>query len=213
MDKLASIENSLNEFEARAILDNILQHKNATSWTRDQENLIVQWAKRCENFKVMHRLSSQHYNRMNTLLSYPVVIVSSVIGISGFAIIKYEKPTIHEIVLQYIFSTGNMIISILSSLSKFQNYIEKSEQHHQAFSRYGKLCRLIRIQMSLVPESRRDAYQFIDELRDEFDKLADIGLSIPSHVRSKFDYKSSSEDFQDTRIHVRSSEEIVTDID
>jgi hypothetical protein len=201
-DDCTDVQNNLNELEARALLDEIVETKNIKTWTKEQETLISQWADKCQLYKKMHALSGERYNTLNSVYSYPVVILSSVIGISGFAIIKMEKPTVHEIILQYIFSSGNVIIGVLSSLSKFQNCSEKSDQHRNASMCYSKIYRQIRMELSIDRKYRKNAIAFTKDLKGEFDSLSEISMMIPQDIRKRCDKMKPVDDnmFCDIRI-------------
>lgn len=169
----------LEEYKKKTIID---------SWTQKHLDLLEMWAEKSAGYRWLHMKCSNYYKFITNLFAYPIIILSSLVGVGGFAIIT-PNPTDYELVLQYIFSGVNILIAILSSCQKFNKCSEYTELHNAAVINYAKFYRQIKLELSVEPENRGNAIQFCRNMKDEYDKILTTSPEILPTVIDDFNTK------------------------
>jgi len=155
------------------------------AWSDKQELLLMKWAEKAAGNRWLHNLARSNYKKTYDRLSYPTIIVSSITGVGGFAVLNPSSdeasPETHKYILitQYCFAFMNVIGGILTSILKFSNNLELSEQHSAMCIRYSKFYRNIDMELSLEKNNRMDPNMFIAKCRKEYDKLSSDSPNIP----------------------------------
>jgi hypothetical protein len=96
-----------------------------TPWCDKQEKLLKSWAERAAGYRWLHNHARLHYKRQNDYLSYPSIVIASITGVGGFAVLNpsgsedLEPSTRTKImIVQYFFAFLNVIGGILTSIFK-----------------------------------------------------------------------------------------------
>ena len=173
-------------YKAKATLEQYTRTKKTESWSTKTELLLKEWAEKAAGYRWLHLRSSELYVKYNNYLSYPIIIFSCIVGVGGLSSISGEKPTPFELITQYIFFTCNIIVSILSSIQRFNNFIEYSEKHSQAAIQYSKFYRLINMELSVDRSDREYGLDFCKNSKNEFDRLLSTSPEIPIQIIEKF---------------------------
>jgi hypothetical protein len=173
-------------FKLQQFLEKREQAKISESWTDKQEELIHIWAIKSAGYRWLHMRAHEYYTWVNNIFSYPIIVLSSMVGVGGFAMISPEKPTRFELTLQYLFSICNMMIAILSSLHKFNRCSENSEQHHNSAIQYAKFYREIKMELTLEKKDRCNSIEFCKNIKEKYDALLSNSLEIPRHIITEF---------------------------
>lgn len=173
-------------YRAMAMLDHMTRHKNEESWTSEQEYMLTVWSEKAAGYRWLHMQSHEYYKFMNNIFTYPIILLSSVLGMSGFALISYEKPTFAEIVIEYVMAACNFLVAFLSSLQKVHRCSENSEQHYSAAVEYAKFYREIKMELVLDKNNRSYSVDFCRDVKIQYDKLLTNSPDVPGHIISKF---------------------------
>ena len=130
-------------------------------WCPKQEQLLVRWAEKAAGYRWLHNHARLHFKRVNDYMSYPSIIISSITGVGGFAVLNpagndtVEEGTKNKIlIVQYIFAFLNVVGGILTSLSKFSQSSQLAEAHSAMCVQYSKFYRNLDMELSLDPEQR-----------------------------------------------------------
>lgn len=182
------VQNATDMYRAMAILEKMTQQKNMSSWSRDQESMLNIWAEKAADYKTMHEMASNYYRFMNDLLAYPIILVSSVLGMGGFAIIKtkQEHQNDFDIIMAYVIAACNLLVAFLSSLQKMKKYSENAQLHHAAAIEYIKFYREIKMELIIDRGHRTYALDFCRDAKLQYDKLVSESPTIPSSIENKF---------------------------
>tara|TARA_Y100000389_G_C17307798_1_gene436340 strand:- start:86 stop:766 length:681 start_codon:yes stop_codon:yes gene_type:complete len=160
------------------------------SWTDSHEKLLKEWSDKCAGYRWLHLRSHEMYTQYNNYLAYPIMIMSCIIGVGGLSSISRKEPTDFEITAQYIFFTCNIFVSILSSIQRFNGFMEKSERHSQASIQYSKIYRTMNMETCIEKKDRQYfGIEFCKNCKNEFDRLLSSTPEIPSHIITKFNHK------------------------
>lgn len=155
-------------------------------WCDENCIILKEWMEKSSGLRWIHLECKKLFSNKTHLLSYPLLILSVVIGMCSFATISMQKPTIFEYCLQILFAIGNLIVAILSAILKYSGYAELAEQHKQAFIESSKLYRQIHLELSLPIEAREEYITFCRKVQYSYDKLINNQLDIPNNVIKLF---------------------------
>ena len=125
-------------------------HDETHHWCDKQEKLLKSWAERAAGYRWLHNHARLHYKRQNDYLSYPSIVISSITGVGGFAVLnpsgndnvpQHVKNKI--MIVQYFFAFLNVIGGILTSIGKFSQSSTLSDSHSLMCVQYSKFYRNI----------------------------------------------------------------------
>jgi hypothetical protein len=157
-------------------------------WCPKQEQLLIRWAEKAAGYRWLHNHARVFYKRQNDWLSYPSIIISSITGVGGFAVLSPDSSNMSEdhkqkvIIFQYFFAFLNVIAGILTSITKFNNCVRMMEAHSVMCVQYSKFYRNIDMELSLETKHREDVLDFVNKARLEYDRLLDDAPDIPAHT-------------------------------
>jgi len=153
-------------------------------WCVTQEALLKKWAEKSAGYRWLHNHARLLYKRQNDWLSYPTIIMSSITGVGGFAVLSpsEEDPVVKRriLLIQYFFAFLNVMSGIINSISKFNNASKLMESHSIMCVQYSKFYRNIDMELSLEPKDRVSVVEFVTKCRLEYDRLLSEAPDIPS---------------------------------
>ena len=156
-------------------------------WCEKQEKLLIKWAEKAAGYRWLHNHARLFYKKQNDWLSYPSIIIASITGVGGFAVLNpsgnenVSQDTKNNImIIQYFFAFLNVLGGILTSISKFSQSLSLSEAHSAQCIQWSKLYRSIDMELSLDVKHRDNVVEFIMKCREDYDKLLDDSPDIPA---------------------------------
>jgi hypothetical protein len=156
-------------------------------WCEKQEKLLIKWAEKAAGYRWLHNHARLFYKKQNDWLSYPSIVIASITGVGGFAVLNpsgsedVSQDTKNNImIIQYFFAFLNVLGGILTSISKFSQSLPLSEAHSSMCVQWSKLYRSIDMELSLDVKHRDDVVGFIMKCREDYDKLLDDSPDIPA---------------------------------
>jgi len=161
-------------------------------WCPKQEKLLIRWAEKAAGYRWLHNHARMFYKKQNDWLSYPCIIISSITGVGGFAVLSPNDQNMSTeqkqkiVIFQYFFAFLNVVAGILTSISKFNNSSRMMESHSVMCVQYSKFYRNIDMELSLETKYREDVLDFVNKVRLEYDRLLDDAPDIPSHTIEAF---------------------------
>jgi hypothetical protein len=179
-------DNSLTEYtpKLQKFESSIMDCDN--NWTDKNERLLMRWAEKAAGYRWLHNMARINFKKTHDYLSYPTIILSSITGVGGFAVLNpsssndISEPNKQKILLiQYIFAFMNVISGIITSISKFNNSLQLSEAHSTMCIQYSKFYRNIDMELSLEKTNRVNAIKFVAKCRQEYDRLLSEAPDIP----------------------------------
>jgi hypothetical protein len=162
------------------------QTDNTNNWTDKQEKLLIKWAEKAAGYRWLHNTARMKFKRFHDYLSYPTIILSSITGVGGFAVLNPSSSTevstsnqMKILIIQYLFAFMNVISSIINSIAKFTNSMQLSESHSSLCVQYSKFYRNIDMELSLEKNNRVNAVKFVARCRQEYDRMLSESPDIP----------------------------------
>jgi hypothetical protein len=156
------------------------------SWTGTQEELLKKWYKESKAQSWKHLKASRHFAFMNNILGVPVVSGVAVAATASFGNIDTESKCSNNLVLQYIISTGLMILAILGALNTFLKYGETSERHTNAASRFKNYSNSIESELVLPRDERLNGKIFVKQAQKRLGELIDMCPVIPQWIDKSY---------------------------
>lgn len=103
------------------------------------------------------------YRRIYTVLSFPILIFSTLAG----TIVYSSKPWI-----KYTISALSIFTAILASLQRQVRPSERAQEHLAVVQKYSVLIRSINMTINLPADQRPEASTFLNQIKLELDALA-----------------------------------------
>lgn len=165
----------------------------AATWNSGHEELLASIADRANCSRWMHSKCQSIFEKWNVLLSIPSIVVST---IAGSATIGMPGITNDPMVTRWgTIAIGVMTLSsgVLTTINQYMKTAQNAESHRSAAVQYGKLHRVISVELAIRRDQRLNALEFLKAVRDEQDKLTDNAPHILDYVvkefRNEFDSK------------------------
>ena len=157
------------------------------TWCEKQEKLLIKWAEKAAGYRWLHNHARLFFKKQNDYLSYPSIVIASLTGVGGFAVlnpsgnsnISSETQT-RIMAIQYVFAFLNVMGGLLTSISKFSQSLKLSESHSAMCIQWCKFYRNIDMELSLDVKHRCNVLEFVMKCREEYDRLLDDAPDIPA---------------------------------
>ena len=153
-------------------------------WCSKQESLVYKWGERAAGYRWLHNHARLKLKKTANMLTYPSIIMSSITGVGGFAVLSPDTTTNNQkifiLAVQYLFATLNIISGILTSIARFSQSQQLSEAHSMMCVQYAKFYRGIDMELSLDRKNRVPVVEFVNRCRDEYDRLLSESPDIPA---------------------------------
>jgi hypothetical protein len=163
------------------------------SWTKEQEQLLAEWADISSCYNWMHIKAEKLSANKNIMITVPVIILSTLSGSANFILSSAGNSAHTQTYGQIIIGCVSIFTGVLTTLGNFFRYAQNSEANRGASISWGKLHRNISIELALHPEERINSVQFIKTCRMELDRLIEQSPQLPDSIIREFE-----KEFHDT---------------
>lgn len=153
-------------------------------WTKEHENILVEWADKATCFRWLHARSHTHYSRANAWYTIPVIIMSTLTGTANFAQDKFPA-NIKEYVSMGIGGV-NIFAGILTTIQQFLKIGELNEAHRASSISWGKFYRNVKVELSKAPSERIQVTHMLKTSKEEFDRLMETSPAVSPKVVKEF---------------------------
>ena len=163
--------------------------KFMNGWTKEQEQLMAQWADVATCYRWLHDRAEKKYTRLSMAISIPVIVLSTVTGAANFAVGSFLPPD--DDALKNYVSAGlgavSILTGIITTLGNFFQYAQKSEANRVASIAWGKFQRLVSVELAINPNDRLEAMDFLKICRQDLDRLIEQSPPISDDVIKMFE--------------------------
>jgi hypothetical protein len=168
-------------------------------WTKQQENLMSEWADKAGCYRWLHDRCEKKYSIFNMAITIPVIILSTLTGTANFALDGFISPDNQDAkkYAQAGIGAVSIFAGILTTLGNFLRFAQGSESHRVAGIAWGKFQRQIAVELAIAPKDRIDCMDFLKICRAELDRLIEQSPPIPDDVIMEF--KKEFEDKPDVK--------------
>ena len=157
-------------------------------WTKQQEQLMAEWADKAGCYRWLHDRCEKKYSMMNMWITIPVIILSTLTGTANFALDGFISPDDQDAKKYASAGIGAVSIfaGILTTLGNFLRFAQGSESHRVAGIAWGKFQRQIAVELAIAPKDRIDCMDFLKICRAELDRLIEQSPPVPDDVIKAF---------------------------
>jgi hypothetical protein len=164
------------------------QRKFHNGWTKEQEDLMADWADIAMCYRWLHNKGEGMYKTKNYGMSVPVVLLSTITGSSSLALDTYfgndqEMKRYANIAIGAL----SLVAGLLQTLGNLFRFAQLSEAHRVASIAWGKFQRQIAVELRIHPNERIDSMDFLKICRTELDRLIEQSPPIPETALKEFD--------------------------
>jgi hypothetical protein len=164
-------------------LVNPIQKKEDLKYNSHLEEIISAEAEKALVLRWLHDQSEKKYSHNNTFITIPVICIST---LAGTASIGSESLFGGSDAAPVVIGMMSLIVSVLNVVSSFFGWAKRSEAHRICSISYGKLHRLIAMELALPRDQRVPAKHFLKDIRGQIDRLNETSPAIPDSVISAF---------------------------
>ncbi len=157
-------------------------------WTKQQEQLMAEWADKAGCYRWLHDRCEKKYSLMNMWITIPVIILSTLTGTANFALDGFIPPEDEDAkkYAQAGIGAVSIFAGILTTLGNFLRFAQGSEAHRVAGIAWGKFQRQIAVELAIAPKDRIDCMDFLKICRAELDRLIEQSPPVPDDVIKAF---------------------------
>lgn len=168
-------------------------------WHKQQELILKKWSEIGSSYRFMHDRSFIKFQRKNMRFALPVIVISTITGTANFAQSSFPKEW--EIYVPLFIGFFNLLAGLITTISQFLRVSELLEGHRAATIAYSKFSRNISVELSLPREERNsDGTEFVNNSRNELDRLIEQSPNIPMDILRKFGKKFNKKQFNKPEI-------------
>ena len=150
-------------------------------WKVDYEKILKEWKARAFINMWLQLHSSYYYKFINNVLTFPVIILSSISSATIFAIDNQ--------IARYVIATFSIMSVIMTSLMMEFSPDQKQEEHLSTTRQYTKMIKNIDYCLSLPVDMRPEPIQYIEKINNEFDNVNETEAIVPKYVIKKFEIR------------------------
>lgn len=155
-------------------------------WHGQQEDVLKKWGETAACYRYLHYKSYQKFKKLSFRFSLPIIIISTVTGTASFA--HETFPVSWRNYVPLAIGTFNLIGGIMSTIQQFMKVNELLESHRVSSIQYGKLSRLIRLELSLPSADRtHSGKDMLEVCKLEYDRLIEQSPSIQENILKIFE--------------------------
>ncbi len=178
----------------REKLQIVSQTGTEVKWTREHEQILIEWADKAMCYRWLHSRSNALYSKLNAWYTIPVIIISTLTGTANFAQdrvpAEWQNP--------FVMAVGgfNLLAGIISTIQQFLKITQLNEAHRVSSIAWDKFYRNVKIELAKHPAERIHVVQMVKMCKEEFDRLIETSPVIPDKVIVSF-----KESFKDSEYY------------
>jgi hypothetical protein len=157
-------------------------------WEPQHELILKRWAEIASCYSWMHDRAYREYKVKNMYYAIPVIILSTLTGTANFA--QQSIPEKHRPIAIMVIGSLNLLSGLITTLAQFFKVNELQEAHRSSNMLFSKFSRNISVELNLpITDRSHDGVTFLENCRQEYNRLIEQSPSIPTTVLSTFNYK------------------------
>lgn len=151
-------------------------------WQESHENMLREWKAKAFINLWLQTMSSYHYARVHDILTYPVIVLSS---LSSAALFSGTQ----SFVVKYVVSAFTILTGVLTVITRQMRPGELYQEYSLIAKRYKALIRMIDTCLDLPHEMRTNPELFIEKMKMEMNTLNTSQLVPPLCIIKMFEKK------------------------
>lgn len=158
------------------------------TWSTPLEQLLKAEGEKCLSYYWLHSQAEQYYSKCNTWLAIPVIVLSTISGAGSIgAESLFPDFPASGILIGFI----SISVGVMNTINNYFAFAKRAEGHRIASINYGKLHRLLSVELALPRGERTQADALVKSIREQMDRLLETAPAIPPQTILR--YKSRFE--------------------
>ncbi len=142
------------------------------------QSLLQDWHKRVRDAQHAHNEAAKRFEAYHRWLGIPVVVFSTIVGGTVFALMQKEAETMLKVLLSMI----SIIAAVLSGIQTFLGYSDQAATHQDRAARYGALRRRIEQYLTVPDTLNANPDLILDSIRRKLGRLSLMGPTVPPDI-------------------------------
>jgi hypothetical protein len=160
-----------------------MEETGNVSWNSQLEKVISDEGERCLCFSWLHTYAEKRYTKLNTYITLPVIILSTVAGAASIGSQVLFPPGEYGNISVGVVS---LVVGGLNTISSFFAWAKRSECHRITAITYQKVYRFILIELALPRDERMAAKDMLKIVREQCDRLQEMSPQVPDVAIKEF---------------------------
>jgi hypothetical protein len=153
------------------------QNESSDDWTA-AEKLLADWTRRARESQFCHYEAALYFGYLNYAIGIPVVILTCLVGTTVYATLQKSV----SVPVQLTVGAISVLAAVLAGLQTFLRFGERAEKHRTLGAQYGSVRRRVEMIKALSPERRGAINDFLNDVRETLDALAESAPDVPPRV-------------------------------
>ena len=159
---------------------------NIISWNSQLERVISDEGERSLCYSWLHSKSEKWYSKLNTVLTLPVIVLSTIAGAGSIATQSlFNGSGSANVIIGCI----SLSVATLNTIGSYFSWAKRSESHRIAGITYAKIYRFILIELALPRSERMGAKEMLKIVREQCGRLQETSPQIPDIIIDEFKNK------------------------
>ena len=149
---------------------------NEVNWTQSQSDTIKNRMLECKKRKNEHLKASLIYDTCDKSTGLPQIILSSILSSTTLSHVNDEEMSYS---LSVFLATCSVMLTILTSTTRFFEFAKKKESHKKTGHAYGKLQRLLEFELARSEKQNYDT--LFESTLNEYNTIKESAHLIPDY--------------------------------
>jgi len=174
-------------------MSNPIEEPEATiTYSEALEDLLGAEAERCVGLAWLHAKSEIYFNKLNSSIVIPTIILSTVVGfLSSTSSSLFTNQTSASVGIGAV----SLFSGMLNSIGSYFGYAKRAEGHRIGAIQYTKLGRFLTIELALPKNERISADALLKLCKQDIERLLEISPIIPDAIIKQ--YKTQFKNYTD----------------
>ena len=156
------------------------------TWNVHLERIISDEGERAECFTWLHAQSEKKFNRLNTSITLPVIVLSTIAGTASIGAQGMENGEASSKFVNMAFGGLSLVVGVLNTVASYFAWAKRAEAHRISAITYNKVYRFIMVELALPRNERMLAKDFLKTIREDLDRLNETSPAVPDDIIQKF---------------------------
>lgn len=164
------------------------------NWNPLLEKYFSDTGEKCYCYGLLHKRAEQLFSRRTIFIDLPCIILATLNGATsiGSTSLFGDNPMAPVGIGLVALTTA-----ILQTIGSYFAWARRAEAHRIASLNYAKLYRFLRIEMGLPRESRMKPKELLKNVKEQYDRLAEVSPLLPDPIIKEFKARFDKEEYKD----------------
>ena len=152
---------------------------NEIKYSFQLEQLLKDEAEIAESLSVLHRMSYVRYNTFSSIVSIPIIVISSMTGYMTALDLGWDNSSV-------FLGSLSILVGFIRSIEAYFGWGKRSESHRISSLQYAKTNKLIAVELALQSGDRIAAKDLLNIIKQDLQTLAEYAPMLDDTVIERF---------------------------